>query len=268
MIQPLLNFFKKLYTYRFSILAMTIRDIQSRYIGTVGGIFWSVISPLAFMLVYWFVFSVGLRVRLAEGVPFIIVFMCGLIPWMMFSEILTTSMNSINANAHLIKKTVFPAEILPVVSMVTSWFTHGIMIVLLLILMVFNKIPLAIGNLGFLYYFVAMSVFTLGLAWLISALNVFFKDVGQFLNVLINLWFWLTPIAWPLNTLPEKYQFLIKLNPMCYVIQGYKQSFIYHELPLVHFGLLDVYFWIVAGLVFLLGGYVFKRVKAEFAEAL
>jgi len=247
---------------------MAVRDIQARYIGTVAGIFWSVINPLAFMLVYWIVFSVGLKVELAEGVPFIIVFMCGLIPWMMFSEILTTSLNSINANAHLIKKTVFPSEILPVVSLVTSWFTHGIMMVLLFILMAFNQIPFSINNFGFLYYFLALSVFALGLGWLFSSLNVFFRDIGQFLNVLINLWFWLTPIAWPLKMLPVKYQFLIKLNPMCYVIQGYKQVFISRQLPLSHPGLTDAYFWIGAGLVFLIGGYVFKRLKAEFAEVL
>ncbi|OIO35465.1 MAG: hypothetical protein AUJ74_06305 [Candidatus Omnitrophica bacterium CG1_02_44_16] len=264
----LFNFIKKLYLCRSIIGAMAVRDIQSRYIGTFVGFFWSIINPLAIVLVYWFVFSVGFRVQLAKGVPWIVVFMCGLIPWSMFTELLTTSLNSINANEHLIKKTVFPAEILPVVSLVTSWFTHAIMIILLLIIMAFNQISFSFANFYFLYYFFALSVFGLGLAWLISALNVFFKDVGQFLNVVINLWFWLTPIAWPLDIVPRQYQFIIKLNPMYYIVEGYKSSFAYTAVTTQSFTHLCLYYWGIASAVFLLGGLIFRKLKPEFAEVL
>lgn len=264
----LFNFFKKLYTYRSTIKAMAIRDIQSRYIGTIIGFFWSIINPLMFILVYWLVFSVGLKVQLAKGVPFIIVFMSGLIPWAMFTEVLMTSLGSINTNAHLIKKTVFPSEILPVVSLVTSWFTHAIMIALLLIIMALNKISFSFSNFYFIYYFLALSVFALGLAWLLSALNVFFKDIGQFLHVVINFWFWLTPIVWPMDIVPQKYQYIIKLNPMYYIIEGYKSSFVYPSVIAHQSYFLGFYFWVIALVVFFLGGFVFNKLKPEFAEVL
>ena len=246
---------------------MSIREVQSRYIGTVGGMLWSIINPLMMILVYWFVFSVGFKVQPAGGVPFIVVFLCGLIPWSMFAEALTTSTGSIRANAHLVTKTVFPTEILPIVNITASLITHFIMLAILIIVMMFNKIPFSFYNLQFVYYLFALIVFTLGLGWFLSAINVFYKDIGQVLSVVLNIWFWLTPIVWLPDMIPHKYQYILKFNPMLYIVDGYKSSFIYHSSVWCN-PAEGIYFWVFAMVVFILGAFTFRKLKSEFAEVL
>jgi len=219
------------------------------------------------ILVYWFVFSVGFKVKPAGNVPFIVVFLCGLIPWLTFSEALATSANALNANAHLVTKTVFPTEILPLVYLLASLITHTIMLIILLVVLLFTKIALSIYSLQFLYYLFGMSVFALGLGWMLSAANVFWKDVGQGLAVILNVWFWFTPIVWDINILPAKYHIIVKLNPFFYVVDGYKASFIYQS-PIWHNPRMAGYFWIICIFVFAMGAFVFRRLKPEFSEVL
>lgn len=263
----IINFLKKIYRYKSMIFAMSIREVQSRYIGTMGGMLWAIINPLMMILVYWFVFSVGFKVHPAGGIPFIVVFLCGLIPWSMFAEALTTSAGSIRANAHLITKTVFPTEILPIINITASLITHSIMLVIFIIVMIFNQIPFSFYNFQFIYYLLGMVIFSLGLGWFLSAINVFFKDVGQALGVVINIWFWLTPIVWLPEMIPQKYQYLLKLNPMFYIVDGYKSSFIYRS-PVWHNPIGGIYFWVVVFAVFIVGAVTFKKLKSEFAEVL
>lgn len=263
----IINFVRKIYSFRLAILSMSIRQIQSRYIGTLGGVVWSVIQPLMMIFVYWFVFAVGFKVKSPDNLPYIVVFMCGLMPWMMFSEMLSTSVTAIGASAHLVKNSVFPTEILPVIHLFSSLIAHFIVLVIFLAIMLINKIPLSFYNLQFIYYLFALSILGLGLSWFVSAVNVFIKDTQQILSVVINLWFWLTPIVWNLNMLPSKYQFFIKLNPFYYVVDGYKSSFIYH-LPIWHNFYQGIYFWSICLVVFFIGALTFKKLKPEFSETL
>lgn len=263
----IINFLKKIYRYKSMIWAMSIREVQSRYTGTVGGMLWAIINPLMMILVYWFVFSVGFKVHPAGGIPFIVVFLCGIIPWSMFAEALTTTTGSIRSNAHLITKAVFPTEILPIINITASLITHSIMLIIFIIVMIVNKIPFSFYNFQFIYYLLGLVIFSLGLGWFLSAINVFFKDVGQALGVVINIWFWFTPIVWLLEMIPSKYQYWLKLNPMFYIVDGYKASFIYHS-PIGHNPLEGIYFWMVALAVFIVGAVTFKKLKSEFAEVL
>ena len=249
------------------IKAMAIRDIQSRYMGTLGGFVWFIIQPLSIALVYWFVFSVGFKVQPAGGVPFIVVFLCGLIPWSLFAEALSTSALAISSNANLVTKTIFPTEILPVVSLVASLFTHALMMLIFTIIMLINNIPFSFYNLQVFYYLFALAVFSLGLGWFLSAINVFYKDVGQALNVLLNLWFWATPVVWLQDIFPQKYLWILKLNPMYYVVDGYRSSFVYHS-SIWHNPCQVIFFWIVCIPVFIVGALTFKKLKSEFAEVL
>ncbi|MCD4830503.1 MAG: ABC transporter permease [Anaerohalosphaeraceae bacterium] len=262
-----IKFLQRIYQYRSVIVAMAVREIRSRYIGTFAGLLWSIINPLMMVLVYWFVFSVGFKVRPTGNVPFIVVFLCGLIPWLAFSEALATSANALNANAHLVTKTVFPTEILPLVYLLASLITHVIMLIILLVVLLFNELPLSIYSLQFLYYFFAMSVFALGLGWIVSAANVFWKDVGQCLGVILNVWFWFTPIVWDISIMHQKYQFIIKLNPFYYVVEGYRASFVYQQ-PIWHNYRMGIYFWVVCTFVFVAGAFIFRKLKPEFAEVL
>jgi ABC-type polysaccharide/polyol phosphate export permease len=262
-----LMFVKLLYQSRSLIGALALREIQGRYVGTFGGVTWSVVNPLAMILVYWFVFSVGFKVEPPGGVPFIIVFLCGLIPWTLFSETLMSSVNVIRSNPHFVKKMVFPTEVLVVVNLVASLVTHIIMLSILFVLMWLNGLHFSIFNFQFVFYLFALMIFTMGLSWLVSALNVFYKDIGQILGVVLNLWFWMTPIVWMVEMVPEKYQFYLNLNPMLYIVMGYKNSFLF-ETPFWSHYRTGGMFWGVSLFVFVVGGLVFRRLKPDFAEVL
>lgn len=261
------RFLRNIYNYRSIIKAMALRDVQTRYMGTLGGFLWFIIQPLSIVLVYWFVFSVGFKVRPAGGIPFVVVFLCGLVPWSLFAEALNTSTAAINANVHLVTKTVFPTEILPVVSLLSSLFTHVLMMILFVIVMMINGVPFSLYNLQVFYYLFALSALCLGFGWLLSAINVFCKDVGQALGVVLNLWFWATPIAWFQEILPERYLWILKFNPMYYIVDGYRASFL-HLSPIWHNPRQCVYFWIMCALVFIAGAVTFKKLKPDFAEVL
>ena len=263
----LFNFLRRIYAHRSVIMAMAAHEISSRYAGTLAGFLWAVINPLITVAVYWFVFSVGFRVQPVGGVPFIVVFSAGLIPWMTLSECLIMSANSVISNRHLVTKMVFPTEILPLVNLAASLIIHFIMIAIFLALLFFNGIKFSLLNLQFIYYLFALSVFSIGLSWFFAAVNVFYRDMGPVLGVILNIWFWLTPVAWGIEILPDKYRAFLKLNPMFYIVEGYKNSFIYGK-PLWQDLGLGAYFWGISLMLFVAGGFVFKKLKSEFADVL
>jgi len=249
------------------IRLMAARTIKYRYAGTLIGIFWSFINPLMIILVYWFIFSVGFKIQPANNVPFVLVFFCGLLPWLTFNESLNSTTECIVQNPHLVKKIIFPTEILPFVNLVATWVSHGIMLLILLAVMFFQEFSFSLYNFQFLYYLLGLSVFSLGLGWIFAALNVYFRDVGQVLSVILNLWFWLTPIVWLPEMIPDKFRIFMILNPMYYVVEGYKNSFIFH-VPFWHDLKTGLYFWSVSLLTLCVGGVIFRRLKREFAEVL
>ena len=249
------------------IRAMALQEIKKKYAGTLGGFVWSVVHPLILILVFWFVFSLGFKIQIKGNIPFIALFCCGLIPWITFSESLMANTNAIIGNPHLSTKTVFPTEILPVVNIAANLITHVIMLVILLAVLLFNNISLSIWNIQFIYYLFAMLTFSLGLSWFFAAVNVFFRDLGQILSVVLNIWFWITPIVWHIDILPSRYHFFIKLNPLYYIVAGYKSSFLYHVPFWQHYSI-GIYFWVICLFSFGFGGIVFKKLKPEFAEIL
>ncbi len=249
---------------------MAIREMQTRYAGTLAGLVWSIVHPLMMILTYWLVFSKGLKVAPSNDVPFVAFFLCGFVPWMAFAETVSASANAIVASPHLVKKIVFPTEILPVVHMFASMISHVIMIVILLIVLLISKIPLSIYNIQFLYFIFGLSFFCVGVGWLVSALNVFYRDVGQIVLVILNIWFWLTPIVWPpekLGEFPNFIRLCLAANPMYYVVQGYRDSFIHHTWFWENLAG-GVYFWALSLTVFAFGGLVFRKLKPDFADVL
>lgn len=265
--RSLLRFLKGLYLRRAVIWAMARREMRTRYAGTFAGLFWSLVHPLMMVLIYWFVFSVGFKIKPAGETPFIIVFLCGLIPWVAFAETLSASANAITGNPHLVTKAVFPTQILPVVHLVASMVSHVIMLVILAVVMLCYGMPFSVYNLQFVYFLLGMSVFCVGLGWIVAALNVFYRDISQMLTVVLNLWFWLTPIVWAEGMIPERFRIFLKLSPMFYVVHGYRASFVYHT-PFWDNYRLGAYFWVISIIVFAVGGLLFRRLRPSFPEVL
>lgn len=249
------------------ILALSARDLQSRYAGTLGGIIWAFVNPIATVCIFYFVFAVGFRAHGPNNVPFVLWFVCGLTPWYFFNDTLQAITSSITANAYLVTKTVFPTEILPLVYIISGLFPHFVFLLLLGGMMGAFHLPFHADRLLVVYYLGCTMTLLLGLGWLLSALQVFYRDIGQALTILLNMWFWLTPIVWVQNIVPPSYQRMLTLNPIYYIVEGYRGLMIY-STPIWPDRDQTVVFWLTALLILLAGAFVFRRLKPEFADVI
>ena len=252
---------------RSLIASMAKREVATQYVGSIMGFVWTFVQPMVLVAVLWVVFSLGFRVKPVDDVPFVVWLTAGMCGWFIFADVLGGSASVIISNANLIKKTLFPSQILPVVKLTSAFIAHSIFIVVLLGLILFNRMSPSIYYFQFIYYLFCLSVLGLGLGWAVSALNVFIRDVGQIVTVILQIGFWATPILWNIQMMPEKIQFIFKLNPMYYIIQGYRDSFIY-SIPFWHHPLLTLYFWVTAGSLFLIGALIFQKLKPQFPDVL
>jgi ABC-type polysaccharide/polyol phosphate export permease len=246
---------------------MARRDIATEYVGSILGFVWTFLSPLLMILVFWFVFSIGFRAKPKNDVPFVVWLTAGMCSWFVFADIINSSVRIIVSNSHLIKKTLFPSQILPVVKIVSGSIKHSVFLVVLIVFIIIHRMPFSLYYLQFVYYLFCMAIFALGFSWAVSALNVFIRDVGQIISVIMMLGFWGTPIVWDVNIMPDSIQKWLKLNPMYYIVQGYRESFIYF-CPFWHHPYQTLYFWAVAVLFFLSGAMIFRKLKPQFADVL
>jgi lipopolysaccharide transport system permease protein/teichoic acid transport system permease protein len=261
------QFFRQTLQHRDMIFALAVRELQSKYIGTLGGVFWAFVHPLAIVTVFYFVFAVGFRAQGPSSTPFILWFVCGLIPWFYFNDTLQAITNSITGNAHLVKKTIFPTEVLPLVQVIASLFPHLIFMLMLVGMLFFFNVPFLPERLLIIYYLFCTVTLVLGLGWLLSALQVFYRDIAQALTIILNLWFWVTPIVWAQGIIPPEYRSLLSFNPVFYIVEGYRGLLIYNSTlwPTIQE---TAYFWCINLMVLFLGIYVFRRLKPEFADVI
>jgi lipopolysaccharide transport system permease protein len=262
-----IEFIAILYSRRSLVYEMAKRDIATNHIGTMLGFFWTFIHPLILIFILWFIFSYGFKMSPVGDVPFAVWLTAGIAIWNTFSEIVSGATGVIVSNKHLVKKVVFPLSILPVVKLVASLITHAIFIALLVVLIVLHGIPVTAFWLQAIYYFFAMSVLALGLGWITSSINVFARDTAQIVNIILQFGFWATPIFWSLDMLPVEAQGILQLNPMFYIVQGYRDSFIY-GVPFWQHGELTLIYWAITGIVFVVGAIIFIRLRPHFADVL
>lgn len=246
---------------------LALRNFQDRYTGTIGGAVWGVVNPLLQLLVFWFVFGVGLRMQGEVGQPFVLFLFCGLIPWMTFNEILTSAAGSITGRAYLVKKIAFPMEILPTTHLIAALFTHAFMLgVLAVMLVVHAELPGA-GLIMLPYYILCLCALAGGLAMLLAAVSVFFRDVLQGLGIVLNIWFWITPIVWPPAMASAGLKSMLDYNPLYYVILGFRNALLVDDVVMPDL-MLTIYFWSVVVLLGIGGAVVFGRLKSSFADVL
>lgn len=254
-------------SHRNVIWALAVRSFQNRFIGASAGAVWTVVNPLATVLVYWLVFSLGFKAQGPNGIPFAIYFMTAFLPWSFVTEALSTSVGAVVANRHLVKKMVFPTEILPMVEILASTFAHLILLGFTIVLLFVHGVVPGWWSLQIVYAYVCAVVLVLGLGWLFAAVNVFHRDVSQSLATILNFWFWLTPIVWSMDMLPERWRPLLNFNPAFHVVESYRAALLYNRPVWVDMNQL-LAFWVLAlGLAYC-GAYVFRRLKPEFADML
>lgn len=253
--------------YRSMIWALALRDLETRYAGTMGGILWAFVHPVAIVVIFYFVFAVGFRAQGPVNTPFILWFVCGLVPWFFFNETLQAITKSVTSNPHLVKKTVFPTETLPFVHLVSGWGAHVVFLLIFAGLLIFYGVSFRIERLAVLYFFLCSCILLLGLGWLLAALQVFYRDIGHGLTLILNMWFWITPIVWSPEIMPVHYRNLLAFNPLYYIVEGYRGLLIFDTIAWPGLGE-TIYFWSVSSLIFLSGGYIFFRLKPEFPDVM
>lgn len=248
---------------------LAVNDFKTKYIGSSLGIIWAFIQPLCIMLIYWIVFQYGLRVQVVElEVPYVLWFVTGLVPWFFFSDSLSNGTNCLNEYNYLVKKVLFPVEILPIVKVLSSLLVHIVFLALLLFLYSIYGMLFGVNFLQVLYYCVCLFIYSLALTYITSSAVIFFKDLGQIINIILQVGMWACPILWNYSIVPERYRWIVKLNPMYYIVEGYRQSF-YMENTFPwsdHFAF--AWFWICTIGFILLAKFITKRLKPHFADVL
>ena len=261
------NFLKAIWRNKNLLYTLTLNDFKQKYTGNILGIAWAIIQPTATVLIFWFVFQVGFKSPPVGDFPFILWLMVGMFPWFFFAEALSSGTNSILANSFLVKKVLFRVSLLPIISLLSALAIHLFFILFMFAMFLYYGYTPQWHWIQILYYLFAVTILLLGLSWITSSIVVFFKDMGQLVAMVIQFGFWLTPIFWNMNIIPEKYHSLIQLNPMVYIIEGYRNSMIYHTWFWEDMTM-TLYFWGVTLFIFVLGGLTFRKLRPHFADVL
>ncbi|PIZ74209.1 teichoic acid ABC transporter permease [Candidatus Peregrinibacteria bacterium CG_4_10_14_0_2_um_filter_43_11] len=263
-----ISFLHDLYENKFVIFQLTKRDYANRYLGSFLGFIWTLIQPVVMVLIFYFVFVIGFKTGdIRDGVPFIAYLTIGMLVWNLYSEGVTNTTNVFQEYSYLVKKINFRIAVLPIVKILSALMTHFIFIGITVVVLVIVGVPFSWWWLQIFYYLFAMMLFLLGTGWIIASLQVFVKDIAQIVSVLLQFGFWLTPIVWNFDLLPEKWQFILKFNPAFYLVEGYRKSFIYHEAFWVYWQS-GAYFWGITFIILVLGVLLFRKLRPHFADVL
>mgnify|MGYP000194440166 CR=1 FL=1 len=257
---------KTLFSYKELLFSLTKKELKVKYRGSALGFLWSLINPILTMLVYSFVFSIVLRAGIKQFAIFLI---CALLPFNFLSNSVNYGASSIIANSNLVNKIYFPREVIPLSIVLANLFNFFFELVALFIVL---------GIMGYKFYLylyllpvvIFIQIFlVVGMTLLVSALNVFFRDLQHLITIVMMVWFFGTPIIYPLSMVPERYQFIIKINPMTIYTAYYRNIFYYVKYPegggfpstletLTALG--------ITILIFFIGYFVFKKLEYRFAE--
>lgn len=256
------------------IFNLAKNDFKTQYAGSYLGVFWAFVQPVVTVLVYWFVFEKGLRAgdmntKAGITVPFVLWLIAGIVPWFFFQDALNGATNALTQYSYLVKKVVFKISILPVVKMISALFVHLFFIAFAVILYCcYGNFP-DLYMLQIFYYTLCMFILVLGISYATCAIVGFFRDLTQIIVIVLQVGIWMTPIMWNFDAiqLPRVLQIIFKLNPMYYIVMGYRDAFINKVWFWEHMEL-TVYFWVLTILLFALGMTVFKKLKVHFADVL
>ncbi len=255
-----MSLFNDLYKYREFLKTNVKKDIRGKYKGSFLGVLWSFINPLLSVLVYAIVFSQIMRFDIDNYVIYLIT---GVLPWTFFTSSINMGMTSILYNASIIKKVYFPRSILPISSVSSCLVNFLISCLVILVFVLFSGIGITIHLLWLPLIALVQYFLCLGIVFFLSAVEIFVRDLEHIINFVLSMAFYVTPILYKAEQVPEKLRFILKLNPMAYIIDAYRDIFYYGIMPDI--GSLVLVF-LVSIIVMMLGYKVFERLQRGFAE--
>lgn len=258
----------ELYRDRKMVWNLSKNDFQAKFVGSYLGVIWAFVQPVILMLLYWFVFQVGLRAGNVSDYPFILYLMTGMIPWFYFSEALNGGTSALTEYSYLVKKVVFDIDILPVIKVISSVFVHLFFVVVIVVISAIYGYGPDLYLIQLIYYILCTCFLLVGLSYINSACMVFFKDTAQVINIVLTIGVWITPIMWnPEGIISPKLQVLFKINPFYYIVDGFRDAILaktwFWDKPVW-----TIYFWCITILIYIAGVGIFSRLKPHFSDVL
>lgn len=255
-----MELFKNLFQYRELLKTNVQKEIRGKYKGSFLGVLWSFLNPLLMVLVYALVFPYIMRVKQDNYLVFLIT---GVIPWNFFTTCVTSGCNCVWINGGIIKKVYFPREILPISVVASGLINFLISCIIILIFVIAGGIMPTFNLLWLPVIAIIQALLTLGVLFILSAINVYVRDIEYLVGFILQLIFYATPILYNATMFPEKYRWILYLNPMTHIIDAYRSIFYYGLMPelksLVFIGILSL-------CVFIVGYQIFRKLEKGFAE--
>lgn len=250
------------------ILELTHREFRSRHLGSALGFIWAFTHPAIMMTIYCIVFTYAWHPAPVNDKPYLIWILAGLVPWFLAADGIGGGATAVTDNRFLVKKVVFRITLLPVVRLLSNLPVHLFLLTTVICIFWVRGVPPTWYTLQAIYYLFALMTFCLGCSLLLSAIVPFLKDLGQLVAVILQIAFWVTPLIWHFDGTPSRLaNTLVHLNPLCYIIEGYRDSLVY-QIPFWRHWEITIYFWAVTFTMLLVGGLVFSRLRAHFADVL
>ncbi len=255
-----MGIFEELYHYRELLKTNIHKEIRGKYKGSFLGVLWSFLNPLLMVLVYAIVFPYIMRVQQEH---YLIYLITGIIPWIFFTTVITTGCNCVWINGGIIKKVYFPREILPISVVGAALVNFLISCIIILIFVIFGGVGISIALLWVPLIALIQCMFSLGILFILSAINVYIRDIEYIVAFFTNLLFYATPIIYNVQMLPDKFRKIMNFNPMAHFINAYRDVFYYKTSP----NLSSLFFIFCLSIIVLIIGYsVFKKLEKGFAE--
>lgn len=262
----------ELWQSRKLIWKLAKNDFKKRYAGSYLGIVWAMAQPVVTVLMYWIVFDKVYDTNsqlVASGVevPYVLYLTAGLVPWFYFSEAITQGTMALVEYNYLVKKVVFNISILPIIKVIAATFIHVFFVVVLLIVSIGYGYYPNVYTLQLIYYSFCLFLLVLGMSYLTCALVVFIRDLQQIINIALQIGMWATPILWSIEMLTDNMKTLFKLNPLVYIVNGYRSA-IYEKVWFWEHFYSSTYFWIFTISLFCIGTLIFRKMRVHFADVL
>ena len=263
-----MDFIKSLIKNRKLVWGLGKSDFKNRFASTSLGSIWGFLQPFVFMATYVIVFQYILKTGSSGNHPYIVWFLPGMAMWMWINDSIMSASNSIRTYSYLVKKVVFPVEVIPVISIVASSFVSLFLVLVATVAcIIYGYLP---NLLMLLYIIFATYCFIIAFTRFTSTITTVVPDFSNLLGILMQLFMWFTPIVWSLDMLSNNPLILklVQCTPFTYLVTGLRQVFIEGNIIIADNGLYTIVFWVITAIMYLWGNFVFKRNRKDFADVL
>lgn len=262
-----MDFFKTLIKNRRLVIQLGKNDFKNRFANTSLGAIWGFVSPFIFMMTYVIVFQYILKTGSAGNYPYVVWFLPGMSMWMFINDSVVGASNSIINYSYLVKKIVFPVDVIPIISIIASSFISIFLFVIsIAVCSVYGYLP---NLLLFVYIIICAYALIISVTRFTSALTTLVPDFSQLLGILMQFFFWFTPIIWNISMLNggilEK---IANCMPFTYLVSGFRQVFMKEDVIFAHHGFYTIIFWVITLIIYIWGNYIFNKNKKDFADVL